>query len=186
MSRSERTAKVRAGIALYLLFADDEPGGEVHSAAADREQAAIIFDIARQMVELEPELLKRAELYRRSIFVPRTGSAYQVLSAYAPTKHGKNSHAVIFDELHAQPNCELFDVLKTSTGARRQPLMLMFTSAGCDRHSVCWEEHECALKVRDQVIHDDTYLLSFIQQINKMTGVISRFGRWLFPAWHLH
>jgi len=127
------------------------------------------------MVELEPELLKRTELYRRSIFVPRTGSAYQVLSADAPTKHGKNSHA--------QPNRELFDVLKTSTGARRQPLMLMFTTAGYDRHSVCWEEHEYPLKVRDQVIHDDIYLLSFIRTINKMTGVISRFGRWLIPAW---
>jgi phage terminase large subunit-like protein len=156
--RKNAKSTTGAGIALYLLFSDGEMGAEVYSAAGDREQAAIIFEIAKQMVEQEPRLKSRCEIYRRSIVYPRTGSAYHVLSADVPTKHGKNSHGVIFDELHVQPNRHLYDVLKTSMGSRRQPLMVMFTTAGHDRESICWEEHSYALKVRDGIIKDDTYL----------------------------
>lgn len=147
-----------AALGLYCLFADDEPGAEIYSAAADRDQAAIIFDVARSMVENESELSSRADVYRRSIVYREAGSAYHVLSADVPTKHGKNSHAVVFDELHSQPNRDLFDVLNTSMGSRRQPLMLMFTTAGYDRESICWEIHEYALKVRDGTIEDETFL----------------------------
>lgn len=147
-----------AAIGLYLLLADKEPGAEIYSIAADRDQAAIMFEIARAMVENEPRLAKRCEVYRRSIVVPSTGSAYHVLSADAPTKHGKNSHGVLFDELHAQPNRDLYDVMKTSMGSRRQPLFLMVTTAGFDRQSVCYEEYQYACKVRDGIIADDTYL----------------------------
>jgi phage terminase large subunit-like protein len=156
--RKNGKSTLGAGIALYLLFSDGEPGAEIYSAAADREQAAIIFDVAKQMVEQDPELRSRCEVFRRSIAVGRTGSAYHVLSADAPTKHGKNSHGVLFDELHAQPNRELYDVLKTSTGSRRQPLFVMFTTAGYDKTSICWEEHEYATRLLSGVIQDDTYL----------------------------
>jgi phage terminase large subunit-like protein len=156
--RKNAKSTTGAGIALYLLFSDGEAGAEVYSAAGDREQAAIIFDIAKQMVEYEPRLLSRCEIYRRSIVIPKTGSAYHVLSADVPTKHGKNSHGIIFDELHVQPNRNLYDVLKTSMGSRRQPLMVMFTTAGHDRQSVCWQEHEYALKVIDGIVKDDAYL----------------------------
>lgn len=156
--RKNAKSTVGAAIALYLLFADGEPGAEIYSCAADRDQAAIIFDIARQMVESEAALARRCEVYRRAIVVPSTGSAYHVLSADAPTKHGKNSHGVIFDELHAQPNRELYDVMTTSQGSRRQPLFVMLTTAGYDRKSICWAEHQYACKVRDGVQVDDSYL----------------------------
>jgi phage terminase large subunit-like protein len=156
--RKNAKSTLGAGIALYLLFSDGEMGAEVYSAAGDREQAAIIFDIAKQMVEYEARLQSRCEIYRRSIVIPKTGSAYHVLSADVPTKHGKNSHGIIFDELHVQPNRNLYDVLKTSMGSRRQPLMAMFTTAGHDRNSVCWKEHEYALKVIDGIVKDDAYL----------------------------
>ena len=156
--RKNGKSTLGAGIALYLLFSDGEPGAEIYSAAADREQAAIIFDVARQMVEQDPDLRTRCEVFRRSIVVGKTGSAYHVLSADAPTKHGKNSHGVLFDELHAQPNRELYDVLKTSTGSRRQPLFVMFTTAGYDKTSICWEEHEYATRLLTGAIQDDTYL----------------------------
>jgi phage terminase large subunit-like protein len=155
--RKNAKSTLGAGIALYLLFSDGEMGAEVYSAAGDREQAAIIFDIAKGMVEQEPRLQSRCEIYRRSIVIPKTGSAYHVLSADVPTKHGKNSHGIIFDELHVQPNRNLYDVLKTSMGSRRQPLMAMFTTAGHDRNSVCWKEHEYALKVIEG-LQDDAYL----------------------------
>ena len=147
-----------AGIALILLFADHEMGGEVYSAAADRDQAAIVFDLAKQMVLASPELSAISEIYRRSIVVPRTGSAYHVLSADANTKHGKNASGVLFDELHAQPNRELWDVLNTSTGARRQPVTVAITTAGYDRTSICFEVHDYACKVRDGIIEDATFL----------------------------
>lgn len=142
MSRKNGKSTLASGIALYLLFADGEPGAEVFSAAADREQAAIVFNQARAMVEESPALLRKARLFKHSITVPAARSVYRVLSAEAYTKHGLNAHGIVFDELHAQPNRELYDVLNTSTGARRQPLMVMITTAGWDRNSICYEMHQ--------------------------------------------
>lgn len=156
--RKNGKSTLAAGVGLYLTFADGEPGAEVYSAAADREQAAIVFDTAKGMIEAESELASRSTSFRRSIVVPQTGSSYKVLSADAPTKHGLHAHGVIVDELHAQPNRELYDVLVTSTGARRQPIVFLITTAGYDRHSICWELHDYALKVRDGVVRDDSFL----------------------------
>lgn len=147
-----------AGLALYLLFADGEAGAEVFSAAADRDQAAIVFDQAKLMVENSPALGRYAEVYRRSVVVPSTSSAYRVLSADAPTKHGLNAHGIVFDELHAQPNRDLWDVMTTSMGARRQPLLIAITTAGYDRESICWEQHEYARRVLGGIVDDaETY-----------------------------
>lgn len=158
IARKNGKTLLGAAIALYLLFADNEQGAEIYSVAADTDQAALMYEVARGMVEHEPRLAKRCDVYRRSIVVPSTGGAYHVLSADAPTKHGKNAHGVLFDELHAQANRELYDVMKTSMGSRRQPLFLMFTTAGFDKKSVCFEEYEYACKVRDGIVRDDTYL----------------------------
>lgn len=136
-----------SAIALYMLYADGEPGAEVYSAAADREQAGIVFGQARAMVEESPPLLKKARLFKTAITVPSTRSTYKVLSADAYTKHGLNASAVIFDELHAQTTRDLYDVLATSMGARRQPLMVAITTAGYDRTSICWEMHELSRRV---------------------------------------
>ncbi len=156
--RKNGKSNLSAGIALILLYADHEPGAEVYSAAADRDQAAIVFELAKSMVQSSPDLRAISEVYRRSIVVPRTGSAYHVLSADVKTKHGKNASGVIFDELHAQPNRELWDVLTTSTAARRQPVVVAITTAGYDRESICWEVHDYACKVRDGVVQDDSFL----------------------------
>ncbi len=146
-----------AGIALYLVFADGEPGAEVFSAAADRDQAAIVFDEAKAMVQASPHLARRSEAYKRSIVVQAAHSVYRVLSADAFTKHGLNPSGIVFDELHAQPNRDLWDVLKTGAGARRQPLMVAITTAGYDRNSICWEQHEYARQVLAGVIDDPSY-----------------------------
>lgn len=155
--RKNGKSTLSAGIALYMLFADGEPAAEIYSAAADREQAAIVFDEAKRMVEASPELKSRSEIYKRAIFVPETLSSYKVLSADAPTKHGINAHGIIFDELHAQPNRELWDVLTTSIGARRQPLIVAVTTAGYDHNSICWEQHEYARQVMRGIIDDPTF-----------------------------
>lgn len=152
--RKNGKSTIAAGIALFLLFADAEPGAEVYSAASDREQAAIVFSEAKNMTSANNHLADAARVYKSSIVVESAHSFYRVLSADAFTKHGLNAHGVVIDELHAQPNRDLFDVLWTSQGARRQPMFVMITTAGYDRESVCWEQHEYAMRVRDGVIDD--------------------------------
>ncbi|WPC65274.1 terminase TerL endonuclease subunit [Rhodoferax ferrireducens] len=147
-----------AGLALYALFCDNEPGAQVINAAADREQAALCFDAAKGMVQNEAMLEGRSEVFKRSIIVPNTGSVYKVISSEAYSKHGLSCSYIGADELHAWPDRELWDVLNTSTGARRQPLTVVTTTAGYDRHSICYEIWDYAVKVRDGIIQDESFL----------------------------
>ncbi len=156
--RKNGKSNLSAAIALYMLFADGEPGAEVISAAGDRGQANIVFHIAQEMIANNRHLRQRAKVTRNMIEFPARSSWYKSISAEAYTKHGLNCHAVIMDELHTQPNDELTRVLQTSMGARRQPLFIALTTAGHDRSSICYEFHEYAEKVRDGVIEDDTFL----------------------------
>jgi phage terminase large subunit-like protein len=157
--RKNGKSTIAAGFALALLFADVEPGAEVYSAASDKDQAGIVFSEAKAMVSDSPQLSELATTYKSSIVVNNSRSFYRVLSADAFTKHGLNAHGVVIDELHAQPNRDLFDVLWTSQGARRQPMFIMITTAGYDRESVCWEQHEYARKVRDGIIDDPEWFV---------------------------
>lgn len=149
-----------AGIALYGLLADREPGAEVYSAAGDREQAAIVFNTAKNMIQ-QDRALKRMTKIKAStkrIEVPKTNSYYKVLSAESYTKHGLNIHYGVIDELHVV-NRELHQVLTEGAGAARtQPLLLMISTAGNNRNSVCYEEYTYAKQVRDGIIEDDSYL----------------------------
>ena len=154
--RKNGKSNLASAVALYMLFADGEPGAEVISAAGDRGQANIIFNIAQEMVGNNPHLRKRAKVLRNSI--EYKSSLYKSISAEAYTKHGLNCHAVIFDELHTQKDRDLWDVLTTSTGARREPVVLTLTTAGHDRASICYEIHEYAKSVQAGKIKDDTFL----------------------------
>lgn len=171
--RKNGKSTLAAGIALYLLFADRESGAEVYSAAADRDQAAIVFELAKSMVEASPQLKKRSQRFKRSIVGPRA-SSYKVLSADAPTKHGLNAHGIIFDELHAQPNRDLWDVLTTSTGAREQPMVVAITTAGYNQSSICYEEYAYAKQVHAGAIKDPSFF-PFIAEADVKDG-------WADPA----
>lgn len=155
--RKQGKSTLAAGMGLYLTFSDRERGCEVYSAAADRDQAAIVFNTARDMVLASPDLRSRAHIFRRVIEVPKWNAIYRVLSADVKTKHGLNAHGVVFDELHAQPNRDLWDVLTTATGARLQPLVLAITTAGYDRQSICYEIYDYAKKVLSGVIDDPSF-----------------------------
>jgi phage terminase large subunit-like protein len=161
--RKAGKSTLASGIALLLLFCDGEPGAEVYSCASDREQAAIVFEIAKENVLCSPELDRISQPYQRSILHrdPKTGlnkGSYKVLSAEAASKHGYNPSGIIFDELHAQPNADLWEVMKTGTGARRQPLTVAITTAGFDRHSICWQVRQQAVGVRDNVAPNESFL----------------------------
>ena len=150
-------SSISAGIADLLLTADGEHSAEVYSVAGSREQAALVFDIAKSMVEMSPELGERCEVFRRSIIYKDAFSVYKVMSSDAPMAHGVNAHGIIFDELHVQPNRELFDALWGAGKARKQPLFVMLTTAGWDRQSVCYEMHDYTEQVLDGVIKDDSF-----------------------------
>jgi phage terminase large subunit-like protein len=152
---------IMAGLGLFLLYYDNEPGAEIVSAAADRAQAGICFDIAREMVESDPYLSKVTQIYRRELVVPHSGSRYSVISSEAYSKHGMNLHGAMIDEVHAhQDGGELWDVLTKGMGSRRQPLTFAITTAGYDRSeaSLCWTLHQHALRVRAGTVEDATFL----------------------------
>ena len=158
--RKNGKSELAAGIALYLLFADGEEGAEVYGAAADKDQASIVFNVAAEIVRRVPILSQHARVVdsTKRIINLRTGGVYRAIPADAAGAHGYNASGIVFDELHVQPNRDLWDVLNTSTGARRQPLLFQITTAGYDRHSLCWEQHEYATKVAAGVIADASFL----------------------------
>ena len=129
LSRKNGKSALGSGIALYGLFMGPR-GGEVYSCAADRDQARIVFGAAKQMVEMSPELAEQAKLYRDAIEIPSTGSVYRVLSSEAFTKEGLSPTLVVYDELHAAPNRELWDVMTLAQAARYDALTLAITTAG--------------------------------------------------------
>ena len=152
-----------AAIGLYMLFADDERGSEVYSAAGDRAQAGIVFEIAKRMIITNPELTKRSKVFRNSITNESKGNFYQAISSDSKTKHGFNANCIIFDELHTQPNRDLWDTLLTSTGSRRQPLCIAITTAGYDRQSICYEVYDYAKKIKDEIIEDSSFYSSIYE-----------------------
>ena len=151
-----------AAVGLKMLVADGENGAEVYSAAGDRQQAGKIYEAASVMVQNNHTLSRRLTLLdsKKRIVDHKTNSFYQVLSSESFTKHGLNPSCVLFDELHAQPNRKLWDVLTEGTDyARDQQLVFVMTTAGeHDVESIGWEVHDYAKQVRDEVIEDETFL----------------------------
>jgi len=146
-----------AGIGLYLFAYDDEPGAEVYCAATKRDQARIVWGESRRMVQRSPTLKKKIELYRSSMTVENTACKFEPLGADEDTLDGLNPHAAIIDELHAHKSRKVWDILETASGSRRQPMQVAITTAGFDRKTVCWEQHEYLEKILDKLLHDETY-----------------------------
>ena len=153
-------SELAAAVALYLTCADNEQRAEIYGCAADRQQASIVFEVAADMVRMCPALNKRVKILastKRIVYLP-TNSFYQVLSAEAYSKHGFNIHGVVFDELHTQPNRQLFDVMTKGSGdARMQPLFFLITTAGTDTHSICYEVHSKAKDILEGRKVDPTF-----------------------------
>lgn len=153
-------SELAAAVALYLLYADNEPSAEVYGAAADRQQASIVFDVAKQMVEMSPALMKRSKLMGDTKRIVNYSNAgyYQVLSAEVGGKHGFSVSGLVFDEIHTQPNRQLYDVLtKGSSDARQNPLHFIITTAGNDRHSIAYELHTKAVDILEGRRVDPTF-----------------------------
>lgn len=157
--RKNGKTEIAAGMALYGLMGDGIIGAEVYCAAAEKYQAGLVYEAAATMIRNDEELSDRIKLLPgiKRMVDRETMSFCQVLSAEAYSKHGFNASTIIYDELHAAPNRELYDVLRTSQGTRREPLLIVITTAGHDRTSVCWEMWEYARGVRDGLIDDPAF-----------------------------
>jgi phage terminase large subunit-like protein len=160
LPRKNGKSELAAAIALYGLLADGETGAEVYSAAADKDQAGLVFGVAAQMIRNDPQLDNECYIVdsQKRIVHKQSGSSYKAISAEAYSKHGFNASVVVYDELHAAPDRRLYDVLSTSMGARTQPLMLVISTAGFDRHSILWELYAHARKVEEHPALDPTFL----------------------------
>lgn len=130
VARKNGKSLMGAGVALYGLVGQGEEGAEVYSCAGTKEQASIVFRVAKRMIELSPALAKVIKPYRNVLEVPATGSTYQAVSAEAFSKEGYNPSTVVFDEVHVQPNAELWDVMRLGMGTRADALLMGITTAG--------------------------------------------------------
>lgn len=142
-ARKNGKSEMLAGIALYLLWADGEEGAEIYGAAADRDQARKVFDVAERMVQLSPVLSRYLVIksHAKRIVNERTGSYYEIVAADAAGNLGHNPHGVLFDELLAQRDDKLYSALRTGMGTREQPLMVIATTATDDPDSWPAQQH---------------------------------------------
>jgi len=146
-----------AGVGLYLMVADGEPGAEIYSAATIREQARQSHSEAVRMVKSSPALGSRVRPYRDNLHIVDTASKFEPLGADADTIDGLNVHGAIVDEVHAHKTRDTWDKLETATGSRRQPLMFAITTSGYDRQSLCFQLHEYTAKILSGVVEDDSF-----------------------------
>ena len=140
LPRKNGKSTLGAALALYALVAMGEPGAQVYSCAGDRKQASIVFDEAKRMV-LMSELREVVRVQRWHLEGP-DNSVYRVLSADAELQQGLNPSFVIFDEVHVQPNRDLWDAMVLGMGARERPMIVGITTAGFDRTSLAWDLYE--------------------------------------------
>lgn len=152
-------------LALYALLSQGR-GSEVYSVAAEKEQARIVFSDAKRMVEASEDLMELCTLYRDAIEVPSLGNVYRVLSAEAYSKEGLNPNFVLADELHAQPNRELFDVMSLAMGARKSATLVAITTAGqkqdnSGRDSIAFELYNYGKKVSRGEVEDSSFFMAW-------------------------
>jgi phage terminase large subunit-like protein len=165
VARKNGKSALSAGLGLHSLITGPV-GGEVYACAADKEQARIVFGTGKRMVELNPDLQTLIKPYRDALEFTQTGSVWRVLSAEAYTKEGLNPHLVIFDEVHAQPNRELWDVMGLAMGARPEPLMVGITTAGVrsdatGQDSLCYGLYQYGKRVASGEINDPSFFMAW-------------------------
>lgn len=136
-----------AGLSLYMLGWDGEPAAQVYSGAVDKEQSRIVWKAAKEIAEKSPVIAKRVEIFRTSIVCG--SSFFQPFAKGVKNKQGFNPHFVTLDEIHEHPSRDLYDLIRQSFTARRQPLLFGITNSGFDRSSICYELHENAKHVLD-------------------------------------
>lgn len=155
IARKNGKTTLAAGIGLYLLMMDREPGAEIYTAATKKDQARICLDDARNIVKVSPDLKQYAQVWTHAVTCERLGSSMKALSSDSNTLDGLNPHGTILDEFHAHKDDLVFNVMKSAMGSRTQPLMLILTTAGFNRNVPCYRYRDVAMKVLDVTLQQD-------------------------------
>ena len=161
LPRKSGKSHLTAGLGLYCLTSDNEHGAEIVTTASSRDQASIVFGIAKRFVLNDEFLSKRCKIYRNSIVVEETGSVMKALSSESGTAHGLNCSTIICDELHiwTKPDArEFHEALVTSQGARKSPLNISITTAGTSAPSLWLDMHNYAKQVQENTIEAMDFL----------------------------
>ena len=156
--RKNAKSTLSAAVGLIMAFLDEEGGAEVYSAATTRDQARIVFETAKRMVQRSRRFRERfgVEAHAHAISQDTTASKFEPLSAEGSTLDGLNVHMAIVDELHAHKNRSVFDALDTGMGARSQPLNWSITTAGHNRAGVCYQLRSYVVKVLNGTVEDES------------------------------
>jgi phage terminase large subunit-like protein len=170
MARKNGKSALLAAIALFELFYGQK-GGQIYVVAGTRDQARIIFETAKQMIRMEPELAEIAEIKRDAIYAPETNSTFQVMSSDAPSLEGLNPTLVAFDEVHVQPDRALWDVFSLAQGARRDAQLIGITTAGVrtDRSghdSLCYSLYGYGRRVALGEVADPSFFMAWWEPEN--------------------
>ena len=158
VARKNGKSTLLSGIALYCLIADGEAGAEVYSAASKKDQAKLIFNEALNMVHQSADLARITKKRKSDLYFPLNFSKMQALGRNSDTLDGLNSSLVIIDELHSIKDRNTYEVLKQSQSARRQPLLVMITTAGTVRECIFDDMYKYASSVVDGTVKDEHFL----------------------------
>lgn len=160
IARKNAKSTLAAIIALYCQVCEGEVGPQIITAATTYKQASIVLNVARRMVEKTPDLRDAfsMEVFAKAIASYGNGGTFQALHAKAKSQDGLNPSCTVLDEVHAHPNHDLLNVLKSAAGARRNSLWLYLTTEGYANPGPWEEEREFAKKVLRGVVEADHYL----------------------------
>lgn len=165
VARKNGKSVMLSGLALYMLIADNEAGAEVYSVASKKDQAKIIYEETYNMIRQSPDLLQVVKKRKSDLYFSLTFSKFAPLGKNSDTLDGLNSHLVIIDELHSIKDRNLYEVMKQSQSARRQPLLVMITTAGTIRECIFDDMYKYACGVCDGTI-DDPHFLPLIYELD--------------------
>jgi len=155
MPRKNAKTTMMAAVELALAFNDGEKAAQIYNCAGDDEQANLLFSCAKKMVNLDPGLRGASKTFQSSITYK--DSFIKKITSKSDTKHGFNSHAWLYDEVHVAKNRDLYDTLNTSTGQRSNPLGIMISTPGTDKLSICYYHYSYTLKLLNGAHEDDSY-----------------------------
>lgn len=158
VARKNGKSTLLSGILLYMLVADGEGGAECYTVATKKDQARITFSESTNMVKQSPYLSKHLRKRKTDIYFPLTFGKIEALASDSNSLDGLNTHCVVMDELHAIKDRNLYEVMKQSMSARRQPLMVMITTSGTVRESIYDDMYDYACQICDGTIQDDRFL----------------------------
>jgi phage terminase large subunit-like protein len=159
VARKNGKTTFAAAIALFMLILDNEAGAEIYAAAVDKEQAKICWDAATSMGKNSPFLSQYLKFYRNSIVMEETASFCKPLSKDSKNKDGLNPHCAICDERHAWKTNEVFEVIKSGMGARKQPLILSITTAGFDKNVPYFKDLALMKQILKGYKHQDNWFI---------------------------